>query len=143
MYAAMIIPNCGQFLYVKFKKSHSFFNPAHLNLRQLQWDLNAGPASNGMRLNMGHGRGGCEEENGHECEHSQNGALADGGNGNHLGEVFADAGIANSLQCMNPLFMSAVSASTMFFFGPSNAMRSSSDAGSSGPSRQEGGRTDM
>merc|ERR1712050_660425 len=40
MYAVMLIPNCGQFLYVKLRRSHAFFNPAHLNLRQLQWDLN-------------------------------------------------------------------------------------------------------
>jgi len=39
MYAVMLVPNCCHFMYVKYRRAHSFFNPAHLNLRQLQWDL--------------------------------------------------------------------------------------------------------
>jgi len=43
--------------------------------------------------------------------------------GAHFSDVLADAGVAACLQCPNPLFMSAVSASTMFFFGPAGSAR--------------------
>jgi len=153
MYAVMLVPNCGQFLYVKYRQSHSFFNPAHLNLRQLQWDLNiempqyklngAGSGSHhNASLSSNHhscraacgsdpftgGWGGYSDDIMEEdCDNHPDDVLADGsyGGNHHLGNGLADTGVASCLQCPNPLFMSAVSASTMFFFGPSGDMASS------------------
>lgn len=138
MYAVMLIPNCGHFLYVKYRRSHAFFNPAHLNLRQLQWDLNMEVPQH--KLNGGGGlfSRGCAPSNGdsngwaqygEEDESGENNHLdydmADPGygNSNHFGDTLAESGVATSLQNPNPLFMSAVSASTMFFFGPSGGTR--------------------
>jgi len=154
MYAVMLIPNCGHFLYVKFRLSHAFFNPAHLNLRQLQWDMSAGGTSQHSKLNgaaggPNHHNSGLSFSGNHHgnCRAAPCGVnsdpLAGGWRGygdgaagedcvnNHPDDVMenmaygsnhlADAGVAACLQCPNPLFMSAVSASTMFFYGSSGA----------------------
>lgn len=113
MYAVMIVPNCGHFLYVKYRRSHAFFNPAHLNLRKLQWDLD-------MCAPQGKLNGAGQSIPG----------LPLGGPGMPV------------LQYPNPLFLSAVSASTMFFFGPSGSVRPPSEHASSAPSRHEGSSRD-
>jgi len=171
MYAVMLVPNCGQFAYVKYRQSHAFFNPAHLNLRQLQWDLNiqmpqcklngagAPHHHHGMSLDNHSCRGPCGGDPGtggwsgcaddtteEECDNNHtDDVLADSAyGGNHFGNGLVDAGVAACLQCPNPLFMSAVSASTMFFFGPSGATRSPSDLAPPGLPRSEGHvRSDM
>lgn len=133
MYAVLMIPNCGQFLYVKYRKTHAFFNPAHLNLRQLQWDLNLAlpQKANGARSCNNIGLlGGWGSANGQDDgeEDSQNNHLDDAAGDGYSNANHSDSMDAFScLQCRNPLFMSAVSASTMFFFGPSGAARSPSD----------------
>eukprot|EP00929_Paragymnodinium_shiwhaense_P091904 TRINITY_DN51797_c0_g1_i1.p1 TRINITY_DN51797_c0_g1~~TRINITY_DN51797_c0_g1_i1.p1 ORF type:complete len:509 (+),score=27.86 TRINITY_DN51797_c0_g1_i1:74-1600(+) len=130
LYAAMLLPNCCHFLYVKFRKTHSFFNPAHLNLRKLQWDLNVErpgrpppaihrPAKNG---NM-NGAGSCRERLPDKgAEGHTNGPCA---GHHHADAALSEAGVSAPVPSGNPLFMSAVSASTMFFFGPSESARSS------------------
>jgi len=152
MYAVMLVPNCCHFMYVKYRRAHSFFNPAHLNLRQLQWDLKIempqyklnggiGPHQNGaLPANNHHNhhcRAACggdaysggwaygEEVTEEECNSNHpDDVLTDSAYGGaHFSDVLADAGVAACLQCPNPLFMSAVSASTMFFFGPAGSAR--------------------
>jgi len=148
MYAVMMIPNCGQFMYVKYRKSHAFFNPAHLNLRQLQWDLNLTPPPQKLNGARGPhqqsgllGGWGSHEDGEDDCNNHADDVLGDGYSNNHS-DGLSDA--FSCLQCRNPLFMSAVSASTMFFFGPTGAARSPSDLqqtedlASSGLLRQEG-----
>lgn len=172
MYAVMLVPNCGHFLYVKYRRPHAFFNPAHLNLRHLQWDLNQGPQGK-LNGNMGSSHQSGSGPSGHNGRAATNGDPNSGGGwsgygedaaedeyehshhpddvppdpapgGGHLGDVLSDPRVAACLQCPNPLFMSAVSASTMFFFGPSGSVRSPSDAGNSGLLRHEGSvRSDM
>lgn len=162
MYAVMLIPNCGHFLYVKFRRSHAFFNPAHLNLRQLQWDLNIdmpGSKLNGTGghkdLSNNHGGSrapgvaqyeggwgsypdGVTEED--DISNHPDDVMGDGAYGANHDNGLADAGFTTSLNSPNPLFMSAVSASTMFFFGPSGQENEMQNAGLV---RQEGGRNDM
>mmetsp|Transcript_1141 Transcript_1141/g.2827 ORF Transcript_1141/g.2827 Transcript_1141/m.2827 type:complete len:498 (+) Transcript_1141:51-1544(+) len=149
MYAVMLIPNCGHFLYVKYRRSHAFFNPAHMNLRQLQWDLNvdspqykingAGHPRSGL-LGGGwssFGEDGAEEDG--DNNHRED-VMADGHGLNHGGDGFPQAGAGFPyLRYPNPLFLSAVSASTMFFFGPSGSVRPPSDHASSAPSQHERG----
>lgn len=140
MYAVMLIPNCGHFFYVKLRRSHAFFNPAHLNLRQLQWDLNlelpgcklneAGGHKELSKNNSGSRAAGATYEGGwgshgddmnqedYDSTHPDD-ALGDGAHGPNHDNGLADARFATALTNPNPLFMSAVSASTMFFFGPS------------------------
>lgn len=134
MYAVMLVPNCAHFMYVKYRKTHAFFSPAHLNLHKLQWDINMSL----QRLKM----------NG--ANYAHNGAMD--AKGHHTGSV-ADVAYTNGhfndplvdtsyyLHRANPLFMSAVSASTTFFFGPSGGTRS--DMGSPGLMGQEPMRNDM
>jgi hypothetical protein len=160
MYAVMLIPNCGHFLYVKYRRSHSFFNPAHLNLRQLQWDLSleapqhrpngAGAASPNSGLSVHHlnGRaahgdasgswGGYPDEvDGDEASNHPDDADAGYGGGNHhSGDALAFSGAGLGNFHPNPLFMSAVTASTAFFFGPSSA--APSEQPPQGHSRNEG-----
>lgn len=113
MYAVMLVPNCCQFLYVKYRHSHAFFNPAHLNLWQVQNASNAGVPQDGDILpDVGGGKA-------------------------NLSDILADSGVVACLHCPNPLFMSAVSASTVFFFGPSGTTRSSPGFGSSGLLKHE------
>eukprot|EP00931_Biecheleriopsis_adriatica_P115887 TRINITY_DN91638_c0_g1_i1.p1 TRINITY_DN91638_c0_g1~~TRINITY_DN91638_c0_g1_i1.p1 ORF type:complete len:513 (-),score=65.95 TRINITY_DN91638_c0_g1_i1:40-1518(-) len=114
MYAIMLIPNAVQFLYVKFRKSHSFFNPAHLNLRHLQWDLNVGMPHSKL---PGAGQPGGFAMSNHSC--LPNGSFS----GDGLMDEFSHNGdAADGLwPSPNPLFMSAMSASTSFFFGPAGS----------------------
>ena len=41
IYAILLVPNCASFLYIKCRKSHSFFHPVHLNLTSCLagWEL--------------------------------------------------------------------------------------------------------
>eukprot|EP00930_Biecheleria_cincta_P034467 TRINITY_DN23823_c0_g1_i1.p1 TRINITY_DN23823_c0_g1~~TRINITY_DN23823_c0_g1_i1.p1 ORF type:complete len:485 (+),score=58.78 TRINITY_DN23823_c0_g1_i1:33-1487(+) len=116
MYAIMIVPNTIHFLYVKCRKSHSFFNPAHLNLRQLQWDLNIDvpqskiAAGESTPFGGGFDRGWADGLPGD----------SDFGHGRGYGQSL---GADDCVQCPNPLFMSAISASTSFFFGPAGSPR--------------------
>jgi len=121
MYAIMIIPNSIHFLYVKLRTTHSFFNPAHLNLRQLQWDLSMAPPrgegqsdsllmrtrgwnSDGVGFHTGWDRG-LQKSALTELKHRHNGFARNPAD--DFGEYY----------CPNPLFASAVAASTSFFFG--------------------------
>jgi len=144
MYAVLLIPNCGHFLYVKCRRSH-FFNPAHLNLSQLQWEMHLDTAQqyklgpNSLATNRSGsqnladgtwGYRGLPEETLDSKPKEHLGGFGD----NHL-----SAGVAACLQCPNPLFMSAVSASTMFFFGPSGG-RSAQELGHPGLPRHDAPR---
>eukprot|EP00434_Breviolum_minutum_P027432 symbB.v1.2.024252.t1/scaffold2281.1/size83474/5 len=120
MYAIMIIPNTVHFMYVKLRTSHAFFNPAHLNLRQLQWNLSM-TGGTGQSDFMGpnwkdgfgnFGRGTPTWSNLELKHRGQNGDLGD-----HFVKGFGDSGYPD------PLFMSAVAASTSFFFGNAGSMR--------------------
>ncbi|CAJ1353283.1 unnamed protein product [Effrenium voratum] len=117
MYAIMIIPNAIHFLYVKLRKTHSFFNPAHLNLRQLQWDLRGMPPGQSdlgknCRGALDRGWASGLSKGLAEMKHRHNGEL-----GNHFADSFGDS------SCPDPLFMSAVAASTSFFFGNAGSTR--------------------
>lgn len=118
MYAIMIIPNAVHFMYVKLRTSHAFFNPAHLNLRQLQWDLSdqwpagAGPSDFMGTSNTCPTSWSALGELKHRGQNGQNGDL-----GNHFAKGFGDSSYPD------PLFMSAVAASTSFFFGNAGSMR--------------------
>lgn len=137
MYAVMLIPNCSHFLYVKYRRSHSFFNPAHLNLRQLQWDFNIKlPRSDKVNSMMGGPSGlswnfhNCRSRGGYgdnmfeeEADTGHLDILADtaggnGGGGHTMGDGFGkNVRFPRFLQSPNPVFISAVSASTLSFFG--------------------------
>lgn len=121
-YSAMLVLTTAHFCYLKSPRYHAFFNPAPLNLAQLQLDLHAelSHKENGV---IGHLNGHAAfpkrslrnhlEQNGHK-----DGDGADASDSKNLFlETLSDCASSNSLEC--PLFMSAVSASTMFFFGPS------------------------
>lgn len=129
MYAAMLVPIGAHFIFVKSSRYHAFFNPAPLNLEQLQFEL-----SNEMSQYKVNGSGisppsasspwaayadGIADENSEKTLDgegaSDNNSLA------NLVDLLPDIGFNNQLQC--PLFMSAVSASTLFFFGNSGAPR--------------------
>mmetsp|Transcript_85024 Transcript_85024/g.177693 ORF Transcript_85024/g.177693 Transcript_85024/m.177693 type:complete len:473 (-) Transcript_85024:322-1740(-) len=142
MYAAMIIPNCLHFLYVKYRRSHAYFNPAHLNLSQLQWDISSNVApqyklnSNKPSLTSKLGTLGQGDWIGLEPSKKATQAL--------LGEeppIAVNPGAPSPEPFRlrpDPLFLSAVSTSTMFFFGPSGGSgRAPSDHPSSAPSNAE------
>lgn len=157
MYAVMLVPNCCQFLYVKYRHSHAFFNPAHLNLWQVQNASNAGvpQASESAGTHCSQGTSMNNSQNSsqvtrtHNCystnsksyitDNDEDGdILPDVGGGKaNLSDILADSGVVACLHCPNPLFMSAVSASTVFFFGPSGTTRSSPGFGSSGLLKHE------
>jgi hypothetical protein len=109
-YSAMLVPIPAHFCYLKSPRYHAFFNPAPLNLSQLQWDLNAQipqhDGDDGARsLNGQHGfSNNWLEDTGDEG--------VDNGNLDILPNYEA---MQTKLDC--PLFMSGVSASTVFFFG--------------------------
>ncbi|CAK9059501.1 unnamed protein product [Durusdinium trenchii] len=99
IYAVMIIPNAIHFVYVKLRTSHAFFNPAHLNLRQLQWDLSMPGSGRDPFEHFGRAWSSLGE-----LKQRQNGEIG------HFAERFDSS-------CPDPLFMSAVAASSSFFFG--------------------------
>lgn len=133
MYAVMLMPICTHFIHVKYRRCHAFFSPARLNLAQLQWDLNAEMTQ--CRLNSGlppiNGRAGLPHDHWADTsddtmyEHYDGNYDEDrpggGGSVNPLVDVLSDTSSHGQLQY--PLFMSAVSASTMFFFGAAGAPR--------------------
>jgi len=128
MYVVMLIPNYGNFFFVKYRRCHAFFNQAPLDLKQFQKEQMEMPMykSNGAMHHdaNGHQYGGecsCEDdmmdEDGNHQQHQQE-ALADGRcDGTDLSNYLADAAGAAVLQYHNPLFVSAISTSTTFFFG--------------------------
>mmetsp|Transcript_74257 Transcript_74257/g.138696 ORF Transcript_74257/g.138696 Transcript_74257/m.138696 type:complete len:499 (-) Transcript_74257:88-1584(-) len=136
LYAVVLIPNCLHVLYVKYRKAHAFFNPAHLNMSRLQWDLNISLPPYHLNGTAGAGAGSIHANQGdyinsswgtdHDDVHEENARqppyddeyVHTNGNGQHFGDVLSDLGLMACLQYPNPLFMSAVSASTLFFFGP-------------------------
>lgn len=132
MYGVMLFPICVHFLHVKYRHHHAFFNPARLNLAQLQWDLNAEMTQ--CRLNSGlpplNGRQHADPwsdnaddamDNHHDGNYDEDRPDGPPSSTNPLMDVLGDHGGAGQLQY--PLFMSAVSASTMFFFGAAGAPR--------------------
>lgn len=109
-YSAMLVPIPAHFCYLKSSRYHAFFNPAPLNLAQLQWDLNAQipqheGSDGGRTLNGQNGLSNnwLQDVGGEGIDHSNMDMLPD-----------FDA-MQAKLDC--PLFMSGVSASTLFFFG--------------------------
>lgn len=138
LYALMLIPNCAHFMYIRWRRSHAFFNPVRLGLDQLQWDLsyemsqhfkmNGAIGSNGTRRH-GDSWGGSYTDDMSEGHYDQNSVFGDHDGGGHylgaglassgglssIGDILAVGGVGRPQNA--PLFMSAVSASTMFFFG--------------------------
>jgi hypothetical protein len=128
MYAAMLVPIGAHFIFVKCPRYHAFFNPAPLNLAHLQFELSSEMSQykiNGSGIAPANGAWGAYadglmDENSEDAQLEDEAASSNGSLDN-LNEMLPDVGFPNQLQC--PLFMSAVSASTLFFFGNSGAPR--------------------
>lgn len=137
MYAVMMIPSCGHFLYMTHRRSHLFFNPAHLSLREMHWDGISEVQQQSCQMSccdpLARSWGGCAEELGEEDEDS---AETSSGN-SHPSDVVNSGFFGACSQCPNPLFMSAVSASTMLFFDPSGTARCPPENTACGPTRRK------
>jgi hypothetical protein len=107
-YSAMLIPIPAHFCYVKSPRYHAFFNPAPLNLARLQWDLNAQmPQHDGVQTLNG--------QNGLSNKWLED--ISDEGLDHASMDLMLSDYEARSAKLDCPLFMSGVSASTVFFFG--------------------------
>lgn len=168
-YAVMLALNFGHFVCIKCRSTHSFFNPEQLRMERLL-EAQGCPLNSAM---FNHGdlretnrrsnrfssfisrRSGYSDDyreahynENHENHLKHHGFSEDSGgrysahlNGDGINGDHASA----FLQCPNPLFMSAVSASTMFFFGSGTQGRASGHPDLSwqdGPQEQYGSSAD-